>query len=109
MVLHWPIQSPYAYLRLHQLSVIVNHGHHLSEQNQEESAQKFKAGLFITGHTHIAALRKKENIIYLNPGSPCMSKRPDGKGTFALLENNRIQILDIRSGEIIMEEVCTII
>ena len=109
MVLDWPIQSPYAYLRLEGLNIIVNHGHQLSEATQKDIAQRYKAQLFITGHSHVAALSQADGVVYLNPGSPGMTKRADGRGTIALMEGDRLRVFDIHSGEVIMEETCTTI
>lgn len=105
MVLNIPIQSPYAYLLLNDIPIIVNHGHTLTEDVKREIAAKFKTKLFITGHTHVAVLEKQNGIIYLNPGSPAMSKRPDGRGTIARLFDRTVEILDVTTGEILVSEV----
>ncbi len=105
MVLNIPIQSPYAYLLLADIPIIVNHGHALAEDVKRETAAKFKAKMYITGHTHLAVLEKQNGIIYLNPGSPAMSKRPDGRGTIAKLCDRTIQILDVATGETLVSEV----
>lgn len=109
MILNWPVQSPYVYMVLEGLRIIVNHGHHLTETTLREKARQFQVNLFITGHTHVAALEKQGNILFLNPGSPAMSKRPDGRGTVAILQDGFVQILAVDTGEILMEETCTII
>lgn len=99
MVLKFPIQSPYSYLMLNGLRIIVTHGHNLTEETKQAMAKRFKANIFITGHTHIGVMEKKEGIIYLNPGSPAMTKRPDGCGTIAWINDNRVEILDIATGQ----------
>jgi len=104
MVLTMPIQSPYAYLMIEGVSIVVNHGHHLTEESKQQMAVKFKAALFITGHTHIALLEKHNGIIYLNPGSPAMSKRTDKRGTIARLIDHVIEVLDVETGEVLMSE-----
>ncbi|HWR39852.1 MAG TPA: phosphodiesterase [Patescibacteria group bacterium] len=109
MILNWPVQSPYASLRLEGLSIMVNHGHHLTDLSRIDMAKRFKSRLFITGHSHVASLEKQDGVVYLNPGSPGLSKRSDHKGTIALLTDGRVQILDINTGEVLMEETCTII
>lgn len=105
MVLTMPIQSPYAYLVVNGITIVVNHGHQLSETCKQELALKFKANLFITGHTHVAFLEKHNNIIYLNPGSPGMSKRADKRGTIARLIDNVIEVLDAETGQVLMSEM----
>ncbi|WP_378952178.1 phosphodiesterase [Pelosinus sp. sgz500959] len=104
MVLTMPIQSPYAYIMIEGIPIVVNHGHTLTEQTQQEMAAKFKAALFITGHTHIPSLEKRNGIIYLNPGSPAMSKRPDKRGTIARLIDRTIEVLDVATGQLLMSE-----
>ena len=104
MVLTMPVQSPYAYVMLEGIRIVVNHGHTLTEQAKQEMASKFKADLFITGHTHVAVLEKHNNIIYLNPGSPAMSKREDKRGTVARLIDGRIEVLDVATGQVLMSE-----
>ena len=105
MVLNLPIQSPYTYLMLNGLRIVVTHGHNLTEEKKQEFAQRLKADIFITGHTHIAVLEKRENTIYVNPGSPGMTKRPDGKGTIAWINDNKVEILEIATGQPIQAEI----
>ncbi len=99
MVLKLPVQSPYTYLLLNGLRITVTHGHNLTEAARQELALRLKADIFITGHTHIAALEKHNGIFYLNPGSPGMTKHPDGYSTVAWIKDSRIEILDITTGQ----------
>jgi len=105
MVLNMPIQSPYAYIMLEGVSIVVNHGHTLTEQTMRTMAEQFKTSLFITGHTHVASLEKHNGIIYLNPGSPAMSKGADGRGTVARLIDHVIEVLDVETGQVLMSEM----
>ena len=63
-------------------------------------AKKYKVHLFIEGHTHLPVLEKKDACIFLNPGSPCMPKTLEKRGTFAVLENGSLSIRYIDTGEI---------
>lgn len=99
MVLNLPIQSPYTYLMLNGLRIVVTHGHNLNDEAKQELAHRLKANIFITGHTHIAAMEKVNGIIYVNPGSPSMTKRPDGLGTIAWINDNKVEILEIATGQ----------
>ncbi|HWR44797.1 phosphodiesterase [Sporomusa sp.] len=105
MVLKLPIQSPYTYLMLNGLRIVVTHGHNLTDEARQEIAIRLKADIFITGHTHIAAMEKNNGIIYLNPGSPGMTKRPDGRGTIAWIKDNKVEILDITTGQPLISEL----
>ena len=104
MVLTMPIQSPYAYVMIEGLSIVVNHGHELTEDTKREMAEKFKAKIFITGHTHVPVLEKYNGIIYLNPGSPAMSKSSNQHGTIARLRDGVIEVIDIVTGQVVMSE-----
>lgn len=101
MVLNWPVQSPFAYVVHEGLRIIVNHGHKLSQEAATALARQMRADIFITGHTHEALLRIEDNTIFLNPGSPCMSKRLDGRGTAAIIQDGRVKVFDVSSGEIL--------
>jgi len=105
MVINFPIQSPYAHLFINGKRIIVNHGHLLTPETRKETALRYKADLFITGHTHVAELFREGGTVFLNPGSSGMSKRPDKKGTIALMENDIIRIIDVADGETL--ERCT--
>ena len=52
---------------------------------------------------HVNVLEKRGNTVFLNPGSPSLSKREDGRQTCAVIENDSIRIYDINSGEVVME------
>ncbi|SMC55857.1 phosphodiesterase [Sporomusa malonica] len=104
MVLKLPIQSPYTYLLLNGLKIVVTHGHNLTEETRQDLAKRLKADIFITGHTHIAVMEKIDGIIYLNPGSPGMTKRPDGRSTIAWINENKVEILDIVTGQPLVSE-----
>ncbi|MBP2644808.1 MAG: phosphodiesterase, family [Firmicutes bacterium] len=107
MVLNQPILSPYAYVMIEGKRIVINHGHLLDEEAIWQTAGCMQAVLFITGHTHVASLKKQEGIIWLNPGSPVsgLSKREDKKGTFAIIEDNRVFVMEVNTGEIILSDV----
>lgn len=104
MVLDMPIQSPYAYVMMEGVAIVVTHGHDLIEETKREMAEKFKVSLFITGHTHIPVLEKHNGIIYLNPGSPAMSKSVDKRGTIARIVGHVIELIDIETGQVLLSE-----
>ncbi|MFO7881508.1 MAG: phosphodiesterase [Kosmotogaceae bacterium] len=62
--------------RINGLRVVVSHGHHEINTN---------ADILIKGHTHIAELRKKSEMIFLNPGSPSLPKDDTG-GSYAVMK-----------------------
>jgi phosphoesterase, MJ0936 family len=104
MVLNMPVEAPYAYVFVAGRRIIVNHGHTLDEAGRWAAAQKLGAAVLVTGHTHVPELAKRDGIILLNPGSPAMSKRPDGHGTVARIAAGKIEIIDIVADEVIAAE-----
>lgn len=104
MVLDMPIQNPYAIIIYNRLRIVVNHGHSFNFAEKLEIAKKFKANIFISGHTHVPELIKTENIVFVNPGSPGLSKHPENLATAARIVDANVEVFDIATGKIIMSE-----
>lgn len=104
MVLNVPVQSPYCYIVPGRQRIIVSHGHQFTGDGQYGIAERYQATLFITGHTHIAKLENKNGTVFLNPGSPGMTKREDGKGTIAIITDTAVEVLDAATGEVLLAE-----
>ncbi len=103
MVLDWPV-APLIFLQQGSCRIVVQHGHHLSDEQKVHLAKRYRANLFISGHTHIPVLKRESGVFLLNPGSPAMSKRPDKRGTMAFLLDQKIQLIALDNGEILKEE-----
>jgi putative phosphoesterase len=104
LVLNMPVQAPYAYIFWGGRRIVVNHGHTLDEAGRWATARQLGAAVLVTGHTHVPELAKRDGVILLNPGSPAMSKRPDGHGTVARIAAGKIEIIDIVTDEVIATE-----
>lgn len=105
MVLETPIETPYAYVVADGFRIVATHGHTVeSDAEKDKMAKHLRADLFITGHIHTNVLEKRGDTIFLNPGSPSLSKREDKRATVATLDlaAKKIAILDIDSGETLM-------
>ena len=103
LVLNTPIQSPYVHAFVMDKHVVAIHGHTVeSDEEKNKMAQAIKADIFITGHIHVNVLEKRGNTVFLNPGSPSLSKREDGRQTCAVIEDNIIRIYDINTEEVVM-------
>lgn len=106
-LLTWPVQSPYAFVQVGELRILVNHGHLLTRDQMIELAEKYKADIFISGHTHIPVLERTEHgVILMNPGSPSIPKyEKDGRpiGSVGLIEDDKIRIVSIEDGETLIE------
>ena len=101
-LLNVPVQEPYAYIWANGRSILLTHGHAVaSDQAKEEMARHCRAGIFISGHIHTPVLEKRNGIIFINPGSPSLSKREDHRSTIAVLSEQEIVIVDFDADEIL--------
>ncbi len=98
VLVSWPLLSPYAFLQIKDLRILVHHGHGLEHTEMQAQAQRYQVQLFIHGHTHIPLLEEKNGVIFLNPGSPSLPKGEGRRPTVALLEDNRVSLIDLDSG-----------
>ena len=105
MVLDFPVLQEYQHLHVGGVRILMNHGHHLDDDAKVAAAKQAGANIVITGHTHVAVLTKKEDILLLNPGSPGMTKRADQRSTIAVIEDRTVTVYDIYSGEAILTEM----
>ncbi len=100
-VLSVPIQSPFAFAWIGNVKILVNHGHQHSQNQLLGLTEKWQIDLLVTGHTHIKQLQKINGVILLNPGSCALPK--DGIPSAAVLEDSKISLLDIQTGQLIKE------
>ena len=99
-----PLLAPYAYVVAEGLRIVVTHGDAvMTDAEKDAMARHLKADLFISGHIHTTVLEKRGNTVFLNPGSAALSKREDGRNTFAVLDAGTIRIFDIDTDEVLME------
>jgi hypothetical protein len=101
-VLSIPLASPYAFAFVNGKRIVITHGHFTETQEEKsEMAARCKADIFISGHTHVSLLQRIGGTIFLNPGSPALSKREDGRSTVALMDEKQISVRDLYTGEIL--------
>ncbi|ABO49277.1 phosphodiesterase, MJ0936 family [Desulforamulus reducens MI-1] len=103
MVLQHPIQSPYVFLQLGGLKILVSHGYTRDKKEYIKMARDYGADLFIYGHTHVKELNQDENLIVLNPGSTALPK--DGIHSVAVIDDGNIQLINMENQEVIKELV----
>lgn len=97
LLLELPIQSPYVYLSVEGLRVLVNHGDTTTIEQKWELARRYGVHLFVFGHTHEPFLEHQGGTTLLNPGSPALPKG-DGTPTVAVVGREGVRILDVRTG-----------
>ncbi len=104
LVLNTPIQSPYVHAFVDGRHIVATHGHMVeSDEAKEAMAAAIKADIFISGHVHYTVLEKRGNTVFLNPGSPSLSKREDGSQTCAVISDVDIKVYDVNTAEVLME------
>ena len=86
MVLDFKILDDYDF-KFKGYSIHMEHGHHLDTYKGNDN-------IIMSGHTHIPVLEKKDNVIYLNPGSITIPKG-GFKRSFAILDEEEIKVLDL--------------
>ena len=114
-VINLPIQAPFAYVYAMNKRIVMTHGTQFTYCNNPESpdwskmideiakqANNLRADIFITGHIHNNILEKHDNAILLNPGSPALPNRKDKKPTVAVITDDKIEIFDLDSAEVLM-------
>lgn len=83
MVLDFEIQNQLD-MKINGLNVHLEHGHHLDEY-------KGNADVVLYGHTHIPVIDKKDNKVFINPGSITIPKAGSKRG-YAIWDENKITL-----------------
>ncbi|MCX7846121.1 MAG: phosphodiesterase [Dictyoglomaceae bacterium] len=102
LVLKYPLLSPYVFIFLPPLRILLFHGEDKNEEDLWKIVNDYQLNILIFGHIHIPVLKKRNNRILLNPGSPSLSKI--SSKTIALIEDDEISIIDIENNQIIQRE-----
>ena len=105
LVLEVPVLSSYSQIYAGGKRIVINHGHMLpTDADKDKMAAHLHADIFITGHIHTTVLEKRGDTVFLNPGtvSPYLSNRADKKTSVATITDDKIQIFDLDSGEVLM-------
>ena len=104
MVINAPLEAPYAHVVVGGKRIVVTHGHLVEDDEaKDEMAKHLKADFFVTGHIHTTVLEKRGDTVFINPGSPALSKRADGRSTIGVLTDKDVKIYDIDTDEVLQE------
>lgn len=102
LVLETPVIIPYAHVFVNGKRIVVNHGHLIpTDADKDKMAKTFRADIFITGHIHRPVLERRGDTVFLNPGtvSPFLTNEPNKRTSIALIDEEKIQIFDLDTGE----------
>ncbi len=103
-ILNVPI-TPYAHVFANGKRIVVTHGHHVpTDADKDKMAAHVRADVFVTGHIHKPVLERRNGIVFLNPGtvSQYLTNEPNKRTSVALLDETKIQIFDLDTGEAFM-------
>ena len=96
------IQSPYLYLVIEGIRIVVTHGD--KNLNYFKELSEKHADILITGHTHNYTIDKESKYILFNPGSTSIPKNhPHGTCGLIDIDAGEISIFDIVENEIIAQ------
>lgn len=70
----WPLLTLYAVAQFDGVRIVVSHGHLEDKEERFALARRYRATIWISGHTHVAALSGRDGILFLNPGSVALPK-----------------------------------
>jgi len=95
LLLDYPIQSPYVYIHIDNLAILMLHGHELEVEDMWVLGDRYKINLLISGHTHLYKLLQKGPLTLINPGSPSLPKGEEIP-TVALLDTEQLTVAIVR-------------
>ena len=96
MVLEFPVMADYMIMYLDGHMAFITHGHN---HNNDNPPILKDGDMLIHGHTHIQAMNKVNNYIYINPGSISIPKA-DNKNSYMIYENGVFTIKDLAQNTI---------
>jgi putative phosphoesterase len=93
MVLSFPVMSDTALVLdcEREIELFMTHGHKYSPENLPPLKGN---AVFLSGHTHVLRMDKKDGIFCINPGSPSLPKEGNPK-SYAIYDNGMVSIVDL--------------
>lgn len=95
------VLSDFAFAAIHDIRMIVTHGHKHSEEELVEMASRGSIDVVHRGHTHVPELKRVEGIVFVNAGSPSLPKQPGGAPSAAVLQDGSLEIYDLDNKEVL--------
>ncbi len=100
MLLGFPMLAPYTRQILEDgTSIFMHHGHVLSEE--QIASWCLEGSIVISGHTHVAVLEKRDERVYLNPGSVSLPKG-GSKAGYSVIDTDvrSISLCELETGDV---------
>jgi putative phosphoesterase len=99
-LLKWPLAAPYAFTRWDGRTILVWHEGEVTP-GAAETLSRYRSDLLLAGHTHRARVWREGACLCLNPGSPALSKLPEGRATVGIVDDRGARVLDLDTGSIL--------
>jgi putative phosphoesterase len=93
------ILSDFAFASAEGTRILVTHGHKHSEEELAKLAVKGHIHMVHRGHTHVPGLKVINGVGIFNAGSCALPKQEGEVPTVGLLEDGRLSVFDIDTGE----------
>jgi putative phosphoesterase len=103
LVINYPIQSPYAFVQMEGVRILVNHGEEVSREEMVEQAERHKVDIFIFGHVHTPILEKHGPVFLLNPGSPALPKSPPPTVGLIDISSRAILLINLTTSAVLQQ------
>lgn len=95
MVLTTPLQSPFLITDQPLGRILATHGHYFDNQQSADLAERYQIEIWISGHTHVPLLEKREQTVFLNPGSCSLPKGEELHRSAAVIAEKQVQLIDL--------------
>ena len=101
-LLKTPPLSPYAFVQVEGLRILVLHGHITPPEQMKVLADKYHADVMVTGHTHLPVVEKVGDTVHINPGSPSHPKyEVNGVPTpsVGIIMDGKVSVVELETGK----------
>ena len=99
LLLDFPVLSDYSFVVDNGVRIFCTHGHLYDSEKMPFSG----VDVFLSGHTHVQVLEKKDNLVVCNPGSISLPKA-DSPAGYATYEDRKLSLFDMESHR--LKELC---
>ncbi len=95
-LLSFPLND-WKHLEIEGKRATLTHGDLITPKTLEES----RGGMLLNGHTHLYVLEKKDEVIFLNPGSIGFPKGGN-PASYAIIEDGKMEIRGLEGGDTLL-------
>jgi hypothetical protein len=93
------ILSDFAFASVEGVRILVTHGHKYPKDELVRMAARAKANVLHLGHVHVPEIEVVNGVLVFNAGSCALPKQEGSEPTVGLLEDGRLTVINIETGE----------